>query len=632
MSTRRIGGWALLLLAPCFSLALACAASDRAAGRQDASTDQDASPGPASDGGTALDGGVAAQVDSGPGDGPPEANPTDSNFAAACLDGRDQNGAGGLDCADLSCARAPSCCIGSSDTACCTHADLSVSVSFACGTSSCDDLSRFTTFGNVGPLRASDDAYAPVSDDGADSGALLPDTFDPRASAVTLHATLAVPSASAGVDAVGIGIFEGAPSAHVVPAAALVVSASRGEILLLLGDSVARRAPAPIDGALHEYTLTIGPTGAITAEGPSAMMSTQVVLPTSPVRAGFFGRATNPGAGDPPARIGSFSVETQGCDQPTALDRLGGVTLIDETNSALLDTASDPSLATLGATTALAFTATTMLDPTHTGIFVATREPDGSFHVRAPSAGTQPLLAPTGGDQLVGPALGTTSDDRWILYAARVHADGTRGLIVSESVDTSPLSLGAPSNLDVPDQGGDFDSPAIVPGHPDRLVARHVPTAAELSTRTPELVLLEVTPGSGTAAQAGGLCGADATCADGVRSERTVYAAREATIAFDADDVSDPAIVYYDQVYRLYYAGRHGSRWSIGMLITVDLGYWRASNAGLPILGPDGNGEDAVSVRGPAPLVEDGHLSLYYVGSDGERTTLLHARGGLATP
>lgn len=632
MSTRRYGGWALLTAAPGLALSLACAASDARGGRTDGeSTDRDAAAPSYADAGS-TDGGAAA-FDSGFTGGPPEADPSDAtNFAAACLDGRDQNGIGGLDCADPSCVTAPSCCIGSSEPRCCTHPDLSVTVSFACGAASCDDLTRFVPFGNVGPIPASDGAYAPVSDDGADSGAFLPEGIDPRATSVTIVASLAVPPTSASVDAIGVGIFEGAPSAHLVPAAALVVSASRRQILLLLGDSVAASAPAPTDGGLHEYTLTIGPTGLVAVSGAGASLSARVALPTGPVHAGFFGRATNPGAAEQPARIGALSIETRGCDQPTALDRLGGITLVDETNSALLATASDPSLATDGATTALAFTATSMLDPTHTGIFVATRQADGSFHVQPPSVGTQPLLRPASGEHLVGPEIGATTDGRWVVYAARVHADGSRSLIVATSADGDPRTLGAPIDVVIPEPAGDFDSPALVPSHPDRLIARHVPASSELSGPTSELVLLEITEGSGTAAQAGGLCGADSSCGDGVRTERTLYAARTATIAFDADEVSDPAIVFYDHVYRLYYAGRLGSRWSIGMIVTVDLGYWRVSNDGLPVLAPDGEGEDAVSVRGPAPLLEDGHLSLYYVGSDGERSTLMRARGGIATP
>ena len=68
------------------------------------------------------------------------------------------------------------------------------------------------------------------------------------------------------------------------------------------------------------------------------------------------------------------------------------------------------------------------------------------------------------------------------------------------------------------------------------------------------------------------------------------------------------------------------------MLIAADLHYWRQALDGDAILAADGDGLDAVSVRGPAPLVEDGHVSLYYVGSDGDVPTIALAQGGAVAP
>ena len=47
---------------------------------------------------------------------------------------------------------------------------------------------------------------------------------------------------------------------------------------------------------------------------------------------------------------------------------------------------------------------------------------------------------------------------------------------------------------------------------------------------------------------------------------------------------------------------------------------------------PEGMGFDAVSVRGPAPLVEAQHLALYFVGSDGDTSSIGLARGGVTAP
>lgn len=622
MRARRIG-YAFLVLALALPLALACSASgsaaahdgghtslsDTGAGSTDASG-PDAPLGPAGDAGAEAD----------------RSNP--GLYAAACLDGMDQNGSGGADCSDPSCSAAASCCVGSSDVSCCTTALATVDLHFACTTGTCDTLSGFTTFGDVGPVQTTDGAFAPESDHGADSGAILPAELDPRASIVSITASLGVPATTSDVDAIAVGLVAGGPSAHVVPLAAIVVSAARRQVLLLLGESVAGVAPAPTDGALHEYTLSIDPSGAVLAAGEGLALRATVPLPSSPVHAAFFGRATNPGSlpSALPARIGALRVTASGCDQPAALTRIGPITIVDETGAALLATATDPSLAIGGATTALAFTARAMGSGAGS-IFVAVRESDGSFHVRAPTTGTQPLLAPAAGDAFESPALGY-SGGVWTLYGTRVHA-GVRSIFVSTSSADDVLTLRAPSDITVPDLIGDLDSPAPVPEDPTHVVARFVSgTASDVAPGTAELVLLTLDTSGASAAPLTGVCGADSSCSGGARTQAHLYAARTASIAFDADEVADPAIVLYDHVYRLYYAGRLGSRWSIGMLIAADLGYWRPANQGTPILSADGSGFDAVSVRAPAPLVENGDLALYYQGSDGDTQTIALAQGG----
>lgn len=585
-----------------------------------------------SDDAGSVDGGLASVPDVGAGTDAglgTEADAADPGaYAAACLDGVDQNAGGGVDCGDTSCSAAPSCCVGTSSEICCTRPGASVHLEFACAAPPCADLASFTTFGDVGPVRTADGAFAPQSDRGTDSGGILGEPLDPRASIVTLSARLGVPDGTGEVDAVGLGLLEGGPSAHVVPLAAVVVSAARRQVLLLLGESIAGTAAAPTDGLLHEYTLTVDPSGRVTATlHDGTTLGASVPLPSAPVRAAFFGRATNPGASGSalPARIGSLDVSARGCDQPAALTRVGPVTIVDHTGAALLASASDPSVASDGTDTYLAFAAAAMGSAGASAVFVAGLEGDGAFHVRAPSGATQPLLAPAAGEAYESPALGFASG-AWSLYATRVHG-GMRSLVVATSASADVLALGAPSDV-VVDLAGDVSSPALVPGDPTRLVVRH----AGGGGAAPELVLLTLGTAGASATPSAGICGADSSCVDGARAQAHVYAARSATITFDADDVDDPALILHDHVYRLYYAGRLGSRWSIGMLIAADIGYWRPANDGAPILAADGSGFDAVSVRAPSPIALDGALSLYYVGADGDSRTIALAQGAAVGP
>ena len=633
MKTAQHVGWALSAIGLCLPFSLACSANA-------SSTSDGGSTITRNDGGPVADAssrdagaiGLTDALSPASPDAGAESDRSDPGaFAAGCLDGMDENRANGVDCSDPSCSGAASCCVGVSSTACCATESVVTDLHFVCGTGTCSDLTGLTAFGDVGPVVTADGAYAPESDHGTDSGAISGATVDPRAAVVTLTAQLAIPSHTSEVDAVAIGLVAGGPSAHVVPLAALVVSASRQRVLLLLGETVAGSAPAPTDGALHDYTMRVEPSGRVTATADGISLVAMVPLPTTPLHAAFFGRATNPGtlASGLPARIGSLRVTTSDCDQPAALTRLGPVSIVDHTSTVRLDTATDPSLASDGTTTALAFAAASTTTSTR-AIFVATREADGAFHVRQPATGTQPILVGARGDGYESPALAYAAG-QWFLYATRVHA-GARSIALATST-TDALSFGAPAPIAASGVTGELSSPAPVPGDPMLVIARRQPPPmADVTTQgPPELVLLSLDTG-GTNAAAAPVCGADSSCADGARAETHLYTARTTTIRFDADDVDDPAIVLYDHVYRLYYAGRLGSRWSIGMLIAADLHYWRAALDGDAILAADGDGFDAVSVRGPAPLVEDGHVSLYYVGNDGDVATIALAQGGAVPP
>jgi hypothetical protein len=98
--------------------------------------------------------------------------------------------------------------------------------------------------------------------------------------------------------------------------------------------------------------------------------------------------------------------------------------------------------------------------------------------------------------------------------------------------------------------------------------------------------------------------------------------------AFDRDEVAAPALVTFpdargNAVTRLYYAGRRGTRWSIGMMASLDGVSFRPIGA---VLGA-GGGFDALGVSDPAPVDEDGVLRIYYAGGDG-----VSVRIGLSGP
>jgi predicted GH43/DUF377 family glycosyl hydrolase len=95
---------------------------------------------------------------------------------------------------------------------------------------------------------------------------------------------------------------------------------------------------------------------------------------------------------------------------------------------------------------------------------------------------------------------------------------------------------------------------------------------------------------------------------------------RDDLFAFDRDEIAAPALVQHPDesgrlIHRLYYAGRRGTAWRIGLSVSSDGARWRALG---PVLEPE-DGFDALGVTDPAPIVEGDQLRLYYAGTDGTR-------------
>ncbi len=575
----------------------------------------------AADAAAASDGGAAL-----PPEGRSDGDVTE--FANACLDGVDQNADHMIDCEDVSCSAAPSCCVGAITDGCCTGSVEPVSLSFVgCDGTGCAQLDALVQFGSPGPVVV-DEAVAPIADIAADSAAISPANVDPRASLVTLEASLAIPVTTTAIDAVAFGLTGSvAPTPRVTPTLAVVVSASRGDVTLQAFGEIVGAFPAPTDGLYHSYTLSIGPSGDARVSGPTGeLLSAHLTLPSEVLHPIVFGRATNPGSTSTtlPARLASLTVTQRGCDAPTALSRdRAPVAIVDHTGSALLSGLTAPNLAPLGTGMVLAFAAPTM-GGARLAIYVATRQADGAFHVESAAPVVQPVLTPAAGVALTDPAL-RDDGDHWTLFATRISGD-TSELVVSVGGPDHSLVFGPASAIFVAELAGEsLDSPAPIPGSVTSLVARHGAGASS------ELVILELSDATAGVASAyaadTSLCGADDTCRDGARPAQRILAARVGTFSFDADEVRAPSVAVVNHVYRLYYAGRRGARWSIGMLIAADLGYWRSGNGGQPVLGADGDGFDAVSVMEPAVVVESGSLALYYLGSNGVETALGVSRG-----
>jgi hypothetical protein len=428
------------------------------------------------------------------------------------------------------------------------------------------------------------------------------------------------------VDAVAVSLVTSAGlGSGVRGVAGLLVSGSRGDVSLIVGGAIAWTAPlASADP--HDYVLTVDPSGVVGLETDApgiASVTVAAALPDEALRVVVHGRTGNRAEGAPlPARLLSLDVQALGCDMPDALGTPVPGPLVEPFSPPWpAGTARSPSIARPDgagpAAARLAFTA---------GGAIWIARPDGAGGFAVP--GVTPALsqgdwAPRG----VGEPELVPQGDRWLLLFTAIGADGRRsirrvegGAGWDETFDPSTVrDLVA---LPIADEGGEIielDGPsAISVGGRLVVVARAI-----RADGTSAIVLLR--SGDVDAAEdfsLDGLCGTGCESVEAEQSREVHEPRREDPSAFDHDEVASPSIVLEGGVYRVYYAGRRGTRWAIGLLVSLDLRFFRQANEGAPVLGPSGAGEDALGVLEPEPWVDGDTFTLLHTASDGVRPTL----------
>jgi hypothetical protein len=590
--------------------------------------------GPRDDAGrSAVDSGAPGlDVDGGPVTPPGREGSLD---AAQCFDGWDDDGIEGADCADTACGAQPICCVGVASEGCCSAPASVVSLDVAgCvdgPLSACAEAAGIEAFGAPLPAIAGG-ALVTYGSEARDSGLVFPQRVSPSTGIVELVASAAAPTGCAScIDAITFGLARdafGDPSVR--PVVAVQVSGARGDVALVAGGSELWRQALP-DEAAHTYRLALRPDGGVRLEVDFAEPVERRLAPAAgELDVVVYGRSTNRSGVDPaPARLLSLAVERRACDIPAALLR-GAPTLLQPSDAPwgygrarAASIAAHPSGNPGDAR--LAFAA-------DGAIWIA--RPDGAGGFEVPG-GAAPVM--TQGDWAPG-GLGDPDlvalDDRWLLFVTRVDADGRRsvarvagGAGFEETFD--PLALTDVLSLPIADAGGDFvdvDGASAYRDGADLLIVARVQRANGSSA----IVLLR---GSTDAAAAGAFSIDADLCGTGCRDTNTesdathvVHSPRLAIpAAFDHDEVAAPVLERHGGVWRLYYAGRRGTRWSIGMLVSYDLLFFRPFGEGPPLLAGSGAGADALGVSDPEPFVEDGELVLFHTGTDGAATRVLAA-------
>lgn len=614
--TRQLAGWTNLAVW-WFTLGLAgCSA-----GEVISAVDAGRGAGPVPDGATqSLDAAVAVPEDGNalPDTGvPPEYGSSGLEAAdEACFDGLDNDGDGRSDCGDASCqANVPSCCVGTSSSICCLPSETVLLPYESCGADlgSCDAVTAaFDVFGTARPRvevvgRDAAPTFLPggQSDDG---GVLFPGRLDPRTGSIRLRAQVAssvVPPIDA-LDALAVGLVdaqaEPATLSRVFPAVAFVISRNRQEVGLVIAGETVERWPLP-DEAFHEYELVVSPDGTIrfTSDWATDPIDARAVLALDgSLRMAAYGRSANPGGtGSPaPVRARLLSLVTEACDMPAALHRADDPVTVAANGEHLV--LERPHVLRYDDGSGVQDWMVLEVDGE---IHLARRGPEG--YVLSTSYGTPALRDP--GEEWAADAV---SDPvlRWTGTQLELWFTGWSG-----QVGTVARAL-----FETESGRFEFDRAVLRPeDHPSVSSFDH---AAPFDLGEALHVVVRERRG------AGHRLALYALSEDGASFVQELVASREDLFAFDRDEVASPAVLFREGAYRLYYAGRRGTRWSIGLLVSHDGTLWRAPVDGALLRG-DGEGFDAIGVRDPAPLIEpDGSLSLYFTGVDGARARIGHAR------
>ncbi len=568
-------------------------------------------------------------------------NPDDASIRGGfesdevCFDAVDNDLSGVLDCADPSCALTPVCCVGSAEAACCTGTSNGWSVpsdavaSCTPGpTTGCDALLGIATpFGSDVP-RIEGGGIVPGGSE-AEAGLAFSGRFSPRSAILTVSATVAAPTGCAScLDGVALSLGLTTPG-RTVPEAlvGVLVSGSRGDASLVVGGRTVARHGLP-DSAAHTYTLVTHPDGAVSLSTDFDFAADATLeVPDADVQVLLHGLTSNRSAAmGPPARVLQLEVASRGCDRPGALDRGAPTLVTGEVPAWGTGSSGAPTLATSPITGAL------MAFASGGSIWLA--HPVGSgFEV---TAGAGPALAQGSmpGMWFDHPDL-LALDSRWVLFVSARTEGGVPNV----------LRVDGPEGWE-PTFAADALRPVFTPEPslgPDAVIGLESPSAARvgdtvlLAARAVHadghtgLVLLSGGSAPDASFTLQDVCGTG--CTDpATETSRALHVPSIDAFAFDHDEVDAPSLqARRDGVTLLYFAGRRGTRWAVGLLVghrAASPGspfVFRPASPSGPLLAGSGIGLDRLGVRDPEPFEDAGGARLFYTGSDGVSTRVLAA-------
>lgn len=548
----------------------------------------------------------------------------DMSDDSTCFDLSDSDGDGRVDCEDDGCAETPICCVDRITAACCVDAVVDEPLALdACADGLVAECGGLGVDVRGATPRIRGGALIALTDGATDAIVDVPSwSIRPGAESITLEADITAADTSAQLDATGFGLWVPDVAQSVQPFVAIVVSPTRGEVTYWAGDHLLGSEPLSAIEPSTTYRLTLGADGSVSFTTASlAPVTTTVALPDTALVPLLFGRVVNDD--DTVSRVTGFRRSTQRCDVPSALvtpreSLVGASELFD------VETVREPSVVyrSLGEAPELrvAFAATQGLENAPDVIFTGTLDgpEDTSLDAIASLLTTEDVSTALDAHvvHLAGPDLSVSAGGVLQLHFAFQRADDPvwrLGRVDDPLGESGPRTI---VELTIPSSTDSFDDPAVLDA--TRLVARR-------GTGLDSALVVLTSTGENTYAVESMVCDARACAAAEDLDASAFLTVSSDPMAFDRDEVRSPSVFTARGVTRIAYAGRRGTRWSLGLILANP-----RANAfrleGSALLAPDGSFEaDGWGLATPAAALVDDAVLYVYAGTDGTHWGLFTA-------